>query len=392
MRRTLATAICLSALAIVPVSQAQAASLKGQVVGTPYVAGSKSAVPVLLTRQSARKARLRSPLGLLLVSRSRAVPVPGGSVVPGRLRVGDRFSATSRVSRDAKRAVYPRLTARALKVSQRGTSLSNDELYVLVAQLRGDLNLLQSNLATLTNYTVGEFAKLRGDLDGLRSLVDSLRQDVNGLQSELDDLRGALDAIEALLPTLGGGVPQSVLDALSSLDSRVSDLESDVGGLLTGLGALSSDVSTLQGQMGTAQNDISNLQGLVNGALGDISTLQGQMTAAQGGISNLQGQMTTAQGDISTLQGQMSGALANISTLQGQMLTALAGIGGSQSTITNLQNQATALTTQFNALNGQINGPGGIQADVNDLCADMFIIDTSNGGGGVPGSLAACGL
>src|SRR5439155_18237264 len=84
----------VAALALAPASALATSPLKGTVSGTPYVVdASRTAVPVLLTRQTARAARLKSIVGIVLLNRRKPVAAAGGSpVLPGRLRLGDRFT------------------------------------------------------------------------------------------------------------------------------------------------------------------------------------------------------------------------------------------------------------------------------------------------------------
>ena len=86
-------------------TQASAAEIKGQVVGTPYVASAtRTAIPVLISKESARRAKLKSQIGVVIAARKKAVNAPGGSVLPGRLRLGDRFKAVTRVGSSARSA------------------------------------------------------------------------------------------------------------------------------------------------------------------------------------------------------------------------------------------------------------------------------------------------
>ena len=72
-RLTLALSVFMVALSAGSVSAAHAAAktrvvaVTGQVAGYAYAAEGKTAIPVLLTKASARKTKLRSPAGVLLV-------------------------------------------------------------------------------------------------------------------------------------------------------------------------------------------------------------------------------------------------------------------------------------------------------------------------------------
>src|SRR5437764_5733122 len=108
MRYRLPVLCALAAGLLVPgAAEAKTSKLQGQIVGSAYAAGSKAAVPVLLKSASARKARLRTPLALLLVPSSSKVRAAGRSVKPMALRTGDVFTAKATVTGTARRAVYP---------------------------------------------------------------------------------------------------------------------------------------------------------------------------------------------------------------------------------------------------------------------------------------------
>ena len=111
---------------------ASAVTLKGTVVGSPYVGSqTRTAIPVLFSKQTAKAAKLTSPLGLLVVPRQGAVSTPEGAVRPGNLRLGDTFKLDTRVASSVQKAVYPRLELKrlaAVTVIKRSKTLSNDEL------------------------------------------------------------------------------------------------------------------------------------------------------------------------------------------------------------------------------------------------------------------------
>lgn len=66
--------------------------------------------------------------------------------------------------------------------------------------------------------------------------------------------------------------------------------------MVSAVSALQSALSTLQGQMSTATGNISTLQGQVTTLQTNVGTLQGQMTTAQSNITNLQGRVTALEG------------------------------------------------------------------------------------------------
>jgi hypothetical protein len=197
------SAAVLALLAVLPSTaeakgHARTAFLKGQIVGTPYVAGNRSAIPVLLSKQTARRAGLRTPVGVVILPRTRPVATPAGKVKPGNLRLGDRFHARGVITMTTRRAAYPRIAMRSLRVTRRGKTLSNEELQVLVVQLRTDLTNLQTAVGGLTAYTVAQLQTLGTALAGLRSSLADLEQRLAGLSGpEVDAMNAILAAVKA---------------------------------------------------------------------------------------------------------------------------------------------------------------------------------------------------
>jgi hypothetical protein len=279
MKRQAIVVLCLGALAFAPAAaEAGTVTAKGQVVGAAYVAGSKSAVPVLLSQASARKAKLRSPLGIALISRSASIPAPGGSVKPGDLRIGDSFTGRLRTSRALRAAAYPRLTPKGFRVTRRGTTLSNDALYALVAQLRKDLDGLQA-------YVVSELGRLNGLLTGLTSQATSTRSQLDTVTSTLNSVSSGLTQLQTAIANIPANV-QSEIDALTAQ-----------------VGSLQTTASSLQSQLTTAAGSITTIQGLLSGI-----TTPGQLSGALTDISTLQSQVGTLTGAVSGLTTQINGA------------------------------------------------------------------------------------
>ncbi len=284
----------LVALLIVPTSAPAAVrTLKGQVVGSTFAAGSATVVPVLLDARSARRAKLRTPLARLLVPRGWKVRAPGRTtLVSQHLRAGDAFRVRVTVPRRRNGAAYPvlRPRARTLVVTRRGTALSAAELQEHVAALYGYVNGLAS-------YIVREFAALHGQVAGLRG--------------DLAGLRGSLAALQARVDGLEAGF-QAQLDQLIA---RVTALETQLASITAQLSQLSSDVSALQAQLaGIAPGDLA-------GALSDIAALQ----ALVGGVdvsalsSSLNSLSSSTAASDATLQGNIDAANAALATVQGQV-------------------------------------------------------------------------
>ena len=189
-------ALALS-LAIAPgADAAKTTLLKGDVVSAPYSGRGVTAVPVLLSRTATKRARLGSPVGVLVVGQRRTVRVSGGvAVLPAKLRPGDRIAATvsrKAFSKSVRSSPYWRVKAKKLAVTGRAADLSTAELADLVAKLRRDLDSLTSFTFGLAANTSTQFQLLRGDVTGVRADIARLRADLDGLTAGLAALRSRL--------------------------------------------------------------------------------------------------------------------------------------------------------------------------------------------------------
>src|SRR3954470_10232909 len=157
---------------------AHAALLKGTVTGSPYVASATAAaVPVTFSKQTAQRAGLRSPVGVIVVPRKRAIPTPEGRVTPTALRLGDRFRFATHVPKAARAAVYTRLATSRLSVYKRSHTLSNDELTTQLTALVAYVGQLQAGIAPALARGDQQIAALIGTVDTLqRTLSDTLRR------------------------------------------------------------------------------------------------------------------------------------------------------------------------------------------------------------------------
>lgn len=416
--RTIALTALLTAAAASP---AGAATLKGQVVGNPYLAdNARTAVPVLFSKQSARAAHLRSPLGVAVVPRRRALAAAGGNVLPGRLRLGDRFTAKASVSKGARGAVYPTLTLKGMKVTKRAKQLSTAELEDLVRRTQQDLKALGTTVANLAAATragltavngrvdglVADLARLAGDLNATKASVTTLTAALAAaqqtLQANIDLVRSDLqpqittvsNGVAALVTQLGAcNVPGSVLGRICGIESLLGGLNtSQLSSLTTTVNSISSVLTdtlsrltgqtltqlpaSLTGTLGTALTQLGGLQTTVSGlstTLGTVSTDLSGLTGTVSGITTQLGGVNV--GSLSTTVGNLLGALgADPSGLNPTSVTNL------QSAMTTAQGQITGLTT----LLGGVNVPAlqstvtslqgtlsGVQSTVAGVCSSL---------------------
>lgn len=400
-------------LLLVPLANlATASTLKGAIAGSPYVADAKrSAIPVLFAKESARRAHLRSPLGIVIVPRLSRVATPAGGVKPGGLRLGDRFALSARPSRAARRALYPRIetrTSRAFRVTVRANTLSNDELTSLLDDTRRQLQALRTTVIQLARATQQGFSDLHARYASLRHDVDDLTTDVSATKASLASLRDQLNAtiadlraeiakvradlqpqldalasaLSELTTQLGScSTPSSVVGRLCALEGVVASLTPpDLGGVTSRVTQISTALTTLVNRL-TGLNlsgDLpASLTPTVTTALGALVGVQGQVGSLSSSVSTLQGQMASINGPdgvfatlddpVGALQGlvggtSVTGLQAQLAALQGRLSNVVATLGanpdGTSSTVlANLQSQVGGLTSTVSGLGSQLNDP-----------------------------------
>lgn len=384
------------ACALAVPAAAHAATLKGQVAGQPYLAGGdRTAVPVLLSRETAGRAKLASPMGLAVVSRRTPLRAPGGqTVLPGRLRPGDKFTATGTVPRAMRKAAYPRLTFKRMTVTKRAKQLSTAELEELLAQTRRELGSLSATVSNLSGATQRALAdlgarvrSLRSDVDGLTAGLAAAQADLTALSGQLiaaaADLRGridlvradlqpqvtsALNQITALGATIGScGVPSSVVGRLCTLEAAFGALDPTAVAALTDRvtqvsSALTSTVASLTGL--TLVGDLpATLTAPVLTAIGQLTGLQGTVAGLSGTVATVSGDVAGLQGSVGTLLTQVgavdvTGMSATLTNLLGTLGSDPAGltssvVGGLQTTLAGVQSDVSGVLTNLGAVNVQ---------------------------------------
>lgn len=372
LSRTAPAVALLAAAALAAPSGAQAAgaAVKGQVVGSPYVAdASRTAVPVLLSKETARKAKLSSPLGVVIVPRRTAVAMPGGTVLPGRLRLGDRFSGTASVSKEARKATYPRMTMKGLKVTKRSKQLSTTELEEQLAKTRKDLVSLTSFVNQLAGFTQRGFSDL-----GSR---------VNGLAGDLAATKADLASLKAQVAKLTADLAAAVDDLRARIDLVRSDLQPQITSVTNGLAALTATIGAC-GVPGTVLDRICTLETVVgNLNPANLGPLTDRVTQISSGLTGLVNQLTglTLVGDLpATLTTEITSLLTNLSGLTGTVTGLTSQVGGLNTTVSTLTSGLStvtglvggvnvgALSTTVSGITGQVSGL--LAAD--DITADAL--------------------
>src|SRR4051794_36876318 len=187
------------------------ATLKAQVAAAPYASGGTVVIPLLVSKVTPARGRLRSPAGVLLLRSTSRL----GKVAPLSLRPGDALTVRARLSKAIRGAVYWRLRPLRATLGARSATLSPGELQAIVTSLGGWLG-------QLTGYTVSSVGTLQADVADLRSQLTGLRGELASLRSRVDGLDATVESVRSNL--------QGQIDALGT---QVADLASALNGLQT---------------------------------------------------------------------------------------------------------------------------------------------------------------
>jgi hypothetical protein len=407
---TLIVAVAAIAIAV-PSASAKTTRVEGHVIAAPAAKGKRTSVPLLLTERSERRLKLRRGIVRVLVSpRARlSAPGPGGQgsvrLTPSALQAGDRVLAVAKLSRKQvkrlrKRSV-PSFAVRKVSVTARASSLSNDDLARMVAELDARLTALSQRVDGMASSNAAQFASLRGDLDGLAARTAVLESSFASLGGSLDTLLARIDLLEGLIdPELLA----ALLDDVDSLLGRTDTLEGVTGGLtsslagLTGtVGGLETSLNAIDGQLDPLLTTVNSLSGRLDDADGVLAQVPGilsQIDGIESGLSNLTGRVEgsellldtlggTVDGltgevegltgvtddlfDTATQQGLDIGALqGGVSTLTTNLTTVTSNLLSLQGTVGVLGTTVGGLTTSVGTLTGQVTG---LQGVVGVICA-----------------------
>jgi hypothetical protein len=388
---TLVVAVALAGVAA-PTAAAATVPVDGHVIATPDAQGKRTAVPLLLNARSERRLKLRRGIVRVLLAPRAQLSAPGpngqGSVKlkPSALRAGDRVRAVAKLSRRQVRKLrkrsVPAFVVKRVSVVARASSLSNDDLARMVAELDARLTGLSRRVDAMAASNASQFAALRGDLDALGVRTGTLESGFSTFGQSLATLLARLDALE-------GSLDPSLLAALrgdvDSLLGRVGGLEGVTGGLtsslatLTGtVGGLQTSLATVQGQLGPLLTTVDSLAGRLDdaeGVLAQVPGLLAQVDAIDSALTSLTGRIDANELLIATLDDTVTGLIAtvdglttltdgllatvteqglDIGDLQGTVTTLTTNLGTVANDLLNLQGTVGALGTTVSGLTGSL--------------------------------------
>lgn len=139
--------------------------------------------------------------------------------------------------------------------------------------------------------------------------------------------------------------PSLLQDQVTSLNSSVLSLTSQVSSLQTQLASANSNITMLQAQVATYQGQVSNLQSQLSAAYanatalqGTITTVQGQLSAADANGAALQQNLTSTLGQLQQAQSTLSSDSARLSSLQSSLTISQSKEASDHSSMETLQN------------------------------------------------------
>jgi hypothetical protein len=367
------------ALALSPASAlAKGEPVTAQVVGSPYVAGASSVVPVVLSSKSARAAHLRSPLGVFVVSRTAGIAAPAATVVrPGGLRVGDALKATVSIGSSTRSSFYPRMSASGLRITKRSSQPSTAEIEAILQQHAKQLAALAASLDDLSAFTRRGFADVDARLAALQSDIDALKAGLRSVQGTLTDLAGQLTTARTDLLAKINLVSATLQPQIDTLAGQLSGLVSTIGSCGPPATGLAGQVCTLQGQVSLLTPvNLSSLTSRVDQISSALTTTVNQLTGLTltGDLpANLTPQVSTlltnlfgVQATVGTLQGDVGDLGTRVTSLEllvggvnvGTLSTTVSGLGGQVSgLITTLGTDPTGLNSSvLSGLQTQVTG------------------------------------
>jgi uncharacterized protein YukE len=313
----------LAAIAALPaVANAASVPMRGVVSGSPYGASNgQMAIPVLFSKDTASKAGLKSPVGVIIVGRNQKVQLPGGgSTIPVNLRNGDRFKGTGIVGALQRKVFYPRIVFPTAIVYFRSKELSLAELSLAVESLKKSLGDLATQLDTLKGATAKAFQDVYAQLADLRNQLAALAAlKVPDFQAQIDALTKKLNDLIASLPDFSKFALITQLPDLSlyALKSQLPDL--------TGYAKLTDLTAALAGYATKAYVDgqISGLQSQITTITS--TTIPNAITTAVAGLAST----TYVDAQVATLKTKINQLVNGYTTLCTQLkgISSLPAIG-----------------------------------------------------------------
>jgi len=144
--------------------------------------------------------------------------------------------------------------------------------------------------------------------------------------------------------------------AISAIDVRLTSAESDISTLESEMDSVESRATSLEGRVSTTEDDIAAIESAASTLEGRVSTAESDITALEGRADTLESDLSTAESNISTLQSDLDAAESNISTLQSDLNTAESDIDALEGRASDLEADVADHESRIAALESTIDG------------------------------------
>jgi len=315
------------------------------------------------------------------------------------------------------------LTYNFTTVEERLTVVENN-----VTVLVTEVTVLQQNVTYITevvNTITGNETVVNERLDALEMDVGELQLEVGYLQYNVTDIQAEVDSLNSDVNASlvccqeNSLLLASLLNNVSSLDGRVTDLddiviilEGNVTSLNGGLTAVEGEVVILDGRVNVTETDIvvinseiNSIEGLIGALVGNLTcectgnytfeidqlqmavdSLDLRMSSAEGSIVALQNadivfdaRLMSVEGNITTLNALMSIVEGNITSLNLRLTTAEGDIVVLQGDVVDLGDRLDVVEFNLSSLNIRLTTVEGdvisLQNDVLDLGDRITVVE-----------------
>lgn len=229
-----------------PAAEAKKAKLDGQLIAPAISKGKKVEASVLLSKKSAKKLKLGSPIATLVLKGNKTLkaPSPTGNgkvgITADSLRSGDQVKGRAKMNGKQRKKLMPKLKAQKVNVKSRESRYSVDELTDALVGLFGNVNVLSKRLGELTTSVNASIADLQAQ-------IDELKEGNLNLQAQLDAITAQLAALETGLAALESELNNLSIDDIDGLQAELTALETDITALEGDVASLCSSINLIPG-------------------------------------------------------------------------------------------------------------------------------------------------
>jgi peptidoglycan hydrolase CwlO-like protein len=241
-----------------------------------------------------------------------------------------------------------------------------------VAALQAVVDAQADTITALTS----DLTLAQGDLADVNTELASNTNWLNTFNTEMTSLDIRLSSVQsdvAPLLTLPGDLStaQMAITQLQSDVSFLSGVPGDLSGALVSIGALQTDVMGLQTASSLLQSDVGMLSSEVDMVQSDLGTAQMDIDTLElelDGLSDLPMRVAGAELDIDGLQLDLMDARSDLTLLQGDLSSTQTALGSAMMDITNLSSSLSSVVLDLSDLTTDM---GDAQADITALQADL---------------------